>query len=50
LHIAYLARQSYEEDESGWVTGATEKKHAAAHSGVSEMEVSGGRKAMNEKF
>ena len=50
-HICfYLAGQNYEEDESGRVIGATERKHSADHSSVSEREVSGSRKAMNEKL
>jgi hypothetical protein len=32
------------------VIGAKERKHAADHSGVIEREVSGSRKAMNEKL
>jgi hypothetical protein len=45
-----LAGHSYEEDESGRVTGTTERKHAADYCGVIEREVSGSRKAMNEKL
>jgi hypothetical protein len=45
-----LTVHGYEEDESGRVTGATERKHAADHSGVIAREVSGSRKAMNEKL
>jgi hypothetical protein len=45
-----LAGHGYEEDEYERVVGATERKHAADHSGVIEREVSGSRKAMNEKL
>jgi len=45
-----LAGHGYEEDESGRVIGATDREHAADHSGVIEREVSGSRKAMNEKL
>lgn len=50
LLVTLLAGHGYEEDESGSVMGATERKHAADHSGVIERKVSGSRKAMNEKL
>jgi hypothetical protein len=45
-----LAGHRFEEDEPGRVIGTTERKHSTGHSGVIEREVSGSRKAIDEKL